>query len=114
MLCASQQVIFVKCANACHTCTCLSNAHLRTLDPRPDDVGSAKAVGAGAAGRRHRQARKAAAGRTEAGVLLDGDLLASYALLPAPRQAEVARRAGVSHEAALQAVHAAAAAVALF
>lgn len=54
------------------------------------------------------------AGRTEAGVLLDGDLLASYALLPAPRQEEVARRAGVSREAALQALHAAAAATALF
>ncbi len=98
MLCASQQVICV-----CHT-----------LNPRLNDAAAAKAVSAAAASRRHQQARKVVAGRTEAGVLLDGDLLASYALLPAPRQAEVARRAGVSREAALQALHAAAAATALF
>lgn len=52
--------------------------------------------------------------RQQAGALLDGDLLASFALMPAPQQTLVARRAGVTREEALQALHATAAACSLF
>ena len=64
--------------------------------------------------RRHVHTRKVVARREEAGVVLDGDLLASFALLPVPQQEAAARLAGVTRAAALQALDAVAAAAALF